>query len=51
MAVLDTVKLIYEQDQEKKGFSLEGERGEKYPLAASFPPHIKRILDLYRIIE
>ncbi len=51
MAVLDTVKLIYKQDQEKKGFSLEGERGEKYPLAASFPPHIKRILDLYRIIE
>ena len=51
MAVLDTIKLIYKQDQEKKGFSLEGERGEKYPLAASFPPHIKRILDLYRIIE
>ena len=51
MAVLDTVKLIYKQDQEKKGFSLEGERGDKYPLAASFPPHIKRILDLYRIIE
>ena len=51
MAVLDTVKLIYKQDQDKKGFSLEGERGDKYPLAASFPPHIKRILDLYRIIE
>ena len=51
MATLDTIKLIYKQDQEKKGFSLEGERSEKYPLAAGFPAHIKRILDLYRIIE
>ena len=50
MATLDVIKLIYKQDQEKKGFSFEGERGDKYPLAGNFPPHIKRILDLYRII-
>ena len=51
MATLDTIKLIYKQDQEKSGFSFEGERGEKFPLAGNFPPHIRRILDLYRIID
>ena len=51
MATLDTIKLIYKQDQDKKGFSFEGERGEKQSLAGNFPPHIKRILDFYRIID
>lgn len=50
MATLDFVKLLYKQDQEKKGFSFEGESGDRYPLAGNFPPHIRRILDLYRII-
>jgi hypothetical protein len=48
--LLDFIKLLYKQDQDKKGFSFEGEAGDKYPLAGSFPPHIKRILDMYRII-
>ena len=51
LATLDMIKLLYKQDQEKKGFSFEGERGESYPLAGNFPPHIRRILDLYRIIS
>jgi hypothetical protein len=51
LATLDMIKLLYKQDQEKKGFSFEGERGDKYPLAGNFPPHIRRILDLYRIIS
>ena len=51
LATLDMIKLIYKQDQEKKGFSFEGERGDNYPLAGNFPPHIRRVLDLYRIIE
>ena len=50
LAALDMIKLLYKQDQEKKGFSFEGERGDNYPLAGNFPPHIRRILDLYRII-
>ena len=50
MATLDVIKLIYKQDQEKKGFSFEGERGDKFPLAGNFPPHIRRILDLYRMV-
>ena len=51
MATLDMIKLLYKQDQEKKGFSFEGERGDRYPLAGNFPPHIRRILDLYRVIQ
>ena len=50
LATLDMIKLIFKQDQEKKGFSFEGERGDNFPLAGNFPPHIRRILDLYRII-
>ena len=50
LATLDFIKLIFKQDQEKKGFSFEGERGDNFPLAGNFPPHIRRILDLYRII-
>jgi hypothetical protein len=50
MATLDFIKLLYKQDQDKKGFTFEGESGDKYPLAGSFPPHIRRILDMYRII-
>jgi len=50
LATLDMIKLIYKQDQEKKGFSFEGERGDNHPLAGNFPPHIRRVLDLYRII-
>jgi hypothetical protein len=51
VATLDYIKLLYKQDQEKKGFSFEGERGDQFPLAGNFPPHIRRILDLYRIID
>jgi hypothetical protein len=51
VATLDYIKLLYKQDQEKKGFSFEGERGDSFPLAGNFPPHIRRILDFYRIIK
>jgi hypothetical protein len=50
MATLDFIKLIYKQQQDKKGFSFEGESGDKFPLVGNFPPHVRRILDLYRII-
>jgi len=50
VATLDYIKLLYKQQQEKKGFSFEGESGDKFPLVGNFPPHIRRILDLYRII-
>ena len=50
VATLDMIKLFHKQDQEKKGFSFEGERSDKFNLAGNFPPHIRRILDLYRIV-
>lgn len=50
VATLDMIKLFHKQDQDKKGFSFEGERADKNPLAGNFPPHIRRILDLYRIV-
>jgi hypothetical protein len=51
LATLDFIKIIYKQDQEKKGFSFEGERGDNFNLSSNFPPHVVRILDLYRIIK
>tara|TARA_Y100001963_G_scaffold160148_1_gene268291 strand:+ start:7898 stop:9256 length:1359 start_codon:yes stop_codon:yes gene_type:complete len=51
LATLDYIKLIYKQDQDKKGFSFEGERGDRYNLSGNLPPHIRRILDLYRILD
>lgn len=50
MATLDFIKLIYKQQQDKKGFSFEGESGDKFALVGNFPPHVRRILDLYRIL-
>ena len=51
LATLDFIKIIYKQDQEKKGFSFEGERADNFGLSSNFPPHITRVLDLYRIIK
>ena len=51
LATLDYIKLLYKQDQDKRGFSFEGERQQKYALSSNIPPHIRRILDLYRIIR
>lgn len=51
LATLDFIKIIYKQDQEKKGFSFEGERGDNFNLSSNFPPHVTRVLDLYRIIK
>lgn len=50
LAALDYIKIIYKQDQASSSFSLSGETKEHRPLSANFPPHIRRILELYRII-
>lgn len=51
LVTMDLAKMLYKQDQEKKNFSFEGESGDKFALSSNFPPHIKRVLDLYRIIK
>ena len=51
LATLDYVKLLHKEEQDRSGFALAGESVTRPALAANFPPHIKRVLDLYRIIE
>lgn len=51
MATLDFIKLLWKQEQATSSFSLQGESKRNFSLASnSFPPHIKRILDLYRFV-
>jgi hypothetical protein len=50
LAALDYIKILYKQTQEKQGISFEGESGDSFNLSGNFPPHIRRVLDLYRII-
>jgi len=51
LVTLDYIKILYKQTQEKQNFSFEGEKGEAYSLSGGFPPHIRRVLDLYRILK
>tara|TARA_Y100000034_G_C6908219_1_gene422151 strand:+ start:5831 stop:6472 length:642 start_codon:yes stop_codon:yes gene_type:complete len=51
MVTLDYIKLIYKQEQDASSFSFQGENKERQPLSANFPPHIRRVLDLYRILD
>ena len=50
MATMDYIKIIHKQEQDRQGFSFEGERQEKAKLSGDFPPHIRRVLELYRIV-
>ncbi len=51
MAALDFVKLVWKNEQATSSFSLQGESKRNFSLSSnSFPPHIKRILDLYRLV-
>lgn len=51
LATMDLVKILYKQEQDKKGFSFEGESSDKFELSSNFPPHIRRVLDMYRIVK
>jgi len=50
LATMDYIKMLHKQTQENNTNILQGEHANKYPLSANFPPHVRRILDLYRII-
>ena len=50
MATMDYTKMLHKDRQESQSFSLQGEHVTDKQLSANFPPHIRRILDLYRII-
>ena len=51
IAALDYSKLLYKQEQDSKNISFQGETKESHGLSKNFPPHIKRILDFYRILN
>lgn len=51
LATLDLAKILYKQDQDKQRFSFEGESGDKFTLSSNFPPHIRRVLDMYRLLD
>ena len=49
-ATMDYLKTLYKQTEANQRFSLQGESGSQFNLAASgWPPHVRRILDMYRI--
>lgn len=50
LATLDYVKILYKHEQDKSGFTFEGEKGDTFKLSGNFPPHIRRVLDFYRIV-
>lgn len=49
LATLDYAKMLHKDRQESQGFTFQGENIQDRALSSNFPPHIKRILDLYRI--
>lgn len=49
LATLDYVKMLHKDRQESQGFTFQGENIQDRALSSNFPPHIRRILDLYRI--
>ena len=49
LATLDYAKMLHKDRQESQGFTFQGENIQDRVLSSNFPPHIKRILDLYRI--
>lgn len=49
LATANYVKMLYKQDQATLSASLLGESKQQFGLSGNFPPHIRRILDLYRI--
>jgi len=50
VATMDYAKMLFKQTEADQRFSLQGEGKSQFNLGASgWPPHVRRILDLYRI--
>jgi hypothetical protein len=50
VAAMDYIKMLYKQTEANQRFGLQGESAGQFNLAASgWPPHVRRILDMYRI--
>ena len=51
MAALEFVKLIHKGLEGGGSMSFQGEQRQPVPLTGNIPPHIRRILDLYRLLD
>ena len=50
LATMDFLKTLFKQTEANQRFNLQGEGGSQFNLASSgWPPHVRRILDMYRI--
>lgn len=49
LATLDYIKIIHKDDTSET-ISFQGEAKENVPMSANFPPHIRRILEMYRVL-
>lgn len=50
LAVLDYIKLLHKNESSAESFSFQGESKSAQPNSANFPAHIRRILELYRVL-
>lgn len=50
LAILDYIKLLHKNESGSETFSFQGESKSSFPTSANFPAHIRRILELYRIL-
>lgn len=50
LGTLDYIKMIHKNESGIESMSFQGESKNAYPLSGNFPPHVRRMLDLYRII-
>lgn len=50
LATMDYIKMLHKDRQESQSFSLQGESVKSVDLSGNFPSHIRRVLDLYRVI-
>jgi len=50
MATMDYIKMLHKERQESQGFTFQGESVQNVALSANFPAHIRRILELYRVV-
>lgn len=50
LAALDYIKMLHKNEQGSDSFSFAGESKNTHNLSSNFPPHIRRILEMYRII-
>jgi len=50
LATLDYIKLLHKNESSSETMSFQGESKTSFPTSANFPSHIRRILEMYRLL-